>query len=255
MKTNKIKKSKNFEKKQKEKITSESCILEKRIIQSINLNKDTSLFEDEAKIVVTFDNPSNTKNGIQDEPELSSQNSVRENQPNNCLLTNANIELLKEKFLADLKNEEVVFQNKLTSKLQKIRKTILFPNSILETVQTIDLENQLIGKLARQFCIYKINSVMVFNDEAYAYKKRQSGHDPSEFIVKILQYLETPQYLRKQLFPISLLLKNAGLLNPLDCRHHLKINDISEYREGVILRRPVKEKDGSWADIGLHRVK
>ena len=161
---------------------------------------------------------------------------------------------IKEQIKAEFIQEEAEFKRKLQQKLKSMRKTVLFPNSILEPVQTIDLENQLIGKLARQFCIYKINSVMVFNDESYSFKKKQIGHDPSEFIIKILQYLETPQYLRKQLFPISNLLKNAGLLNPVDCLHHLKVTDISPYREGVTLKRPTKDKDGSWADIGLYKV-
>ncbi len=40
---------------------------------------------------------------------------------------------------------------------------------------------------------------------------------------------------------------------PLECHHHLKKEDISEYREGVILKRPVKKNKGSWVDIGLFR--
>jgi hypothetical protein len=156
--------------------------------------------------------------------------------------------------ISDYKKVQGDADSALIRRLTDLRKTVLFPNSILEPVQTIDLENHLVGKLARTFCIYRVNSVMVFNDESYSFPKKQIGHDPSEFIIKILQYLETPQYLRKALFPLTSLLRNAGLLNPLDCKHHLKVADESEFREGVILNRPVQEKKGSWADIGLAKV-
>jgi predicted SPOUT superfamily RNA methylase MTH1 len=40
-----------------------------------------------------------------------------------------------------------------------------------------------------------------------------------------LQYLETPQYLRKHLFKLHPDLKNAGLMNPIECHHHLKTDE------------------------------
>lgn len=66
-----------------------------------------------------------------------------------------------------------------------------------------------------------------------------------------LQYLETPQYLRKHLFKLHADLKNAGLMNPIECHHHLLTTEPSEFREGVSLDRPVKKGSGSWVDIGL----
>jgi hypothetical protein len=146
-------------------------------------------------------------------------------------------------------------REQISKKLREIKKSISFVNSIIEPVQTLELKNHMIGKLARVFCMYRVNEIIVYNDESFAKEKRESGFDPSEFIVKILQYLETPQYLRKRLFPISALLRNVGLLTPLECLHHLKIEDISEYREGVVLKRPTRENEGSWVDIGLMRVK
>ena len=43
----------------------------------------------------------------------------------------------------------------------------------------------------------------------------------------------------------------AGLLNPLDCPHHMRASDDSRFREGVVLNKPVKEGRGSFADVGL----
>jgi predicted SPOUT superfamily RNA methylase MTH1 len=68
-----------------------------------------------------------------------------------------------------------------------------------------------------------------------------------------LQYLETPQYLRKTLFPRSDDLANSGLMNPLDSSHHLRIDEWCPYREGVVLNRPVRDGEGSWVNIGLYK--
>ena len=75
----------------------------------------------------------------------------------------------------------------------------------------------------------------------------------TEFFVRNLEYIETPQYLRKALFPRSDALKYSGLVNPLEGDHHLKITEWCKYREGVIIKRPVREGRGSWANIGLHK--
>ncbi len=40
-------------------------------------------------------------------------------------------------------------------------------------------------------------------------------------------------------------------MNPLDSNHHLRIDEWCQYREGVVLNRPVKENEGSWCNIGL----
>ncbi|ESN94424.1 hypothetical protein HELRODRAFT_164264 [Helobdella robusta] len=68
---------------------------------------------------------------------------------------------------------------------------------------------------------------------------------------KILQYLDCPQYLRKTFFPHQPELQFAGLLNPLDTPHHMRIHDDSLYREGVVLSKPVKPGHGSYVNVGL----
>src|SRR6218665_3439577 len=68
--------------------------------------------------------------------------------------------------------------------------------------------------------------------------------------VRILEYLECPQYLRRTLFPIQKYLQFAGLLNPLESTHHYKEQDDAEYREGVVLNKPPK-KGRSFVNVGL----
>ena len=75
----------------------------------------------------------------------------------------------------------------------------------------------------------------------------------TEFFTKNLEYLETPQYLRKTLFPKHTALRFASLMNPLDTPHHMRYGEWSRYREGVVINRPIKDSKGSWVNIGIHK--
>lgn len=68
-------------------------------------------------------------------------------------------------------------------------------------------------------------------------------------MVRILEYLECPQYLRRFLFPIQKHLQYAGLLNPLESTHHFKEYDDTMYREGVVMNKP--HRNGSFVNVGL----
>jgi predicted SPOUT superfamily RNA methylase MTH1 len=81
--------------------------------------------------------------------------------------------------------------------------------------------------------------------------KMMQDMSTTEFFVKNLEYVETPQYLRKALFPKSAALRFSGLMNPLEGQHHLRGTEWCQYREGVIINRPVREAKGSWVNIGL----
>ena len=88
-------------------------------------------------------------------------------------------------------------------------------------------------------------------DTIYLYEE-SGGSESDRFLLSlILRYLETPQYLRKALFPKINELKYAGVLHPLQIPHHslsanpkyLKIGDI---REGIVLHHKGKK----FLDIG-----
>ena len=64
------------------------------------------------------------------------------------------------------------------------------------------------------------------------------------------------RYLRKALFPLHSSLRLAGLLPPLDCPHHLRRDDLSPFREGVVVAKgegkaaaPVTVDIGQWETI------
>lgn len=131
------------------------------------------------------------------------------------------------------------------------RRVLCFPTSIIESVQTNELQLLLIAQLCRVVALHRVNCIVVLED--HGYRKGSDAFSPSEFIAKVMSYLETPQYLRKRLFPLSPALRNIGYAAPLDCAHHLRETELSEFREGAVERRPLKEGEGSWADIGLGR--
>ncbi|GAB9464773.1 hypothetical protein Gpo141_00002199 [Globisporangium polare] len=134
--------------------------------------------------------------------------------------------------------------------------SMAIPGSIIDNAQTKELKTYLAGQVARAAVIFQVDEIIVFDDQLGAAKNEgptKRASDCHVFLNRILQYLETPQYLRRALFPMHSDLSCAGLLNPLDCPHHLRSNEWSVYREGVVTDRPLKDKEGSHIHVGLQR--
>lgn len=152
--------------------------------------------------------------------------------------------------------------------------SVAIPGSIVLNAQSPELQSRLAGHVARTCAIFNVDEIVIFEEgDVYqeepvsqslrglggrhaAGPKRQHhaeqangveeenqegearSFDPHTFLARVLQYLETPQYLRKSLFPMHRDLRLAGLMPPLDCPHHLRFEDISDYREGVTVETP-----------------
>nr|CAG8528654.1 5296_t:CDS:2 [Entrophospora candida] len=130
--------------------------------------------------------------------------------------------------------------------------SIALPGSIIDNAQTPELKSYLAGQLARTFAIYCVDEVVIFN-EGLNLINSDPNESPNIFLARILQYLETPQYLRKDLFPVHKDLKYAGLLNPLDCPHHVRQEEKSQYREGVVIDTKPKGMEGALVNAGLKK--
>jgi predicted SPOUT superfamily RNA methylase MTH1 len=122
------------------------------------------------------------------------------------------------------------------------RLAIAFPDTVLEDRESLKDKTAKLGLIARTCSVFGVDTVLVFHDPR--------GRGESSLIRKILEYLETPQYLRRRLFPLDDVLKFAGLLPPLRIPSHKPKVPVEklmtgEYREGVILT------DGRTVDIGL----
>ena len=72
-------------------------------------------------------------------------------------------------------------------------------------------------------------------------KEGELEHRPrsthQEFMARLLQYCECPQYLRRVFFPMHPDLQFAGLLAPVDAPHHVRAEDRCKYREGVVMKK------------------
>lgn len=176
------------------------------------------------------------KNGSQYEKEEEEKNKV----------TDKKEKKYKEEEKKNNKNEKI---HPEFTKSTKVNYTlsILIPSSIVDNAQSKELRTYLIGELARTIGIFKISEVIIFHD-----KLKDNSRDYINYFIKNLQYLETPQYLRKTLFPMSEDLKLSGLMNPLESQHHLRKDEWSPYREGCVLDRPVNG-EYSWVNIGLNK--
>lgn len=138
--------------------------------------------------------------------------------------------------------------------------SIAVPGSILDNAQSSELRTYLVGQIARAACMFQVDEIVVFDDCNFTDKKKNIYEDGTEVravsrackqMVRILQYLECPQYLRKFLFPIHDDLKYAGILNPVEAPHHLRTQNTFEFREGIVTNKPNKVGRGSKVNVGL----
>ncbi|XP_066995249.1 putative methyltransferase C9orf114 [Anabrus simplex] len=171
---------------------------------------------------------------------------------------------VQDDVIVDSDKREEEGQGEIPHLLEISTLSIAVPGSILENAQSAELRTYLAGQIARAASIFQVDEVVVFDDIGASNitdLKTMTQDDGVEVraracciqLARILQYLECPQYLRKQFFPIHKDLQYAGTLNPLDAPHHLRQNDTFEFREGVVSNCPVKPGKGSMVNVGLLR--
>uniref|UniRef100_A0A8C2V3N8 28S rRNA (uridine-N(3))-methyltransferase n=1 Tax=Chinchilla lanigera TaxID=34839 RepID=A0A8C2V3N8_CHILA len=138
--------------------------------------------------------------------------------------------------------------------------SVALPGSILDNAQSPELRTYLAGQIARACAIFCVDEIVVFDEEGQEAKSvegefRGVGKKGQACVqlARILQYLECPQYLRKAFFPKHQDLQFAGLLNPLDSPHHVRQDEESEFREGVVVDRPTRPGHGSFVNCGMKK--
>ncbi|AWP15503.1 putative methyltransferase C9orf114 -like isoform 2 [Scophthalmus maximus] len=138
--------------------------------------------------------------------------------------------------------------------------SVALPGSVLDNAQSTELRTYLAGQIARACVVFCVDEIVVFDEQGEDVKSVEGefngvgkkGHACIQ-LARILQYLECPQYLRKWFFPKHQDLQYAGLLNPLDSPHHMRIDEESDYREGIVLDRPTKQGQGSLVNCGMRK--
>ncbi|KAJ3105329.1 hypothetical protein HDU97_008226 [Phlyctochytrium planicorne] len=138
--------------------------------------------------------------------------------------------------------------------------TVALTSSFIEHFEKAELRTYAAGQISRALALFCVDEVVVFPEAPpnvgrtpknldgtfeSASKKKLDG---AMFLGRLLQYLETPP---KALFPVHRDLKFAGLINPLEAPHHMRLEDQSLFREGVTTNR--KTESGTVVDCGMQK--
>ncbi|KAF8096540.1 hypothetical protein N665_0307s0066 [Sinapis alba] len=167
----------------------------------------------------------------------------------------------EQTMIQEEKEEEVKPNVEEEKKEDRPTVTIAIAGSIINNTQSLELATRLAGQIARASTIFRIDEIVVFDNKSSSeINSSSSVTNPSDsnesgapFLVRILKYLETPQYLRKTLFPKHNDLRFVGMLPPLDAPHHLRKHEWEQYREGVTLREKPTNSEGTLVDVGLDK--
>ncbi|MHC1631371.1 MAG: putative RNA uridine N3 methyltransferase [Methanotrichaceae archaeon] len=124
--------------------------------------------------------------------------------------------------------------------------SILIPSSTTMESADVRIRTLKVGQIARAAAVFQVDQIVIYRDKEF---------DDSWFINKILEYAETPQYLRKKLFPRMKELRYVGILPPLRTAHHptrskAPMLKVGEFRVGLVVD-DVGSDDGAWVDIGI----
>ncbi len=125
--------------------------------------------------------------------------------------------------------------------------SVAIPESSLSDESLKIDKTRKISVLARACAIFKIDTIYVYQDA----NRKEDG----SLMVMILKYLETPQFLRRRLFPKINDLKFAGVLQPLKIPSHItpansKKISRGDVREGVV----VSVKGKRFVDVGINQL-
>ena len=129
------------------------------------------------------------------------------------------------------------------------RLSIAIPASVVSDTPHLREKTSKIGLIGRAAAIFKINQIIIYPDLEIRIQEREIA-----LTSKLLNYMETPQYLRKTLFKIDPQLQYAGILPPLRTPHHPLCQGgslrVGEYREAVALSHTT---EGTLVEVGLSR--
>ncbi len=123
---------------------------------------------------------------------------------------------------------------------------VAIPDSSLAEEDTLRDKSVKASRLARIFAIFGVETIYIYKDLSADYSKDR------RLLRLVLEYMDTPQYLRKRLYSKVKELKYAGLFPPLKAPHHkpyVRVEDINigDVRQGVVVNRGNRY----YVDVGL----
>ena len=124
---------------------------------------------------------------------------------------------------------------------------VAIPDSALSDEQTKRDKSIKIAQFARACSIFRVKRIYIYHDALSQFEKV----DPV-LLRTILRYLDTPQYLRRILYPRMSELDFAGNLHPIKAPHHRPPQDIRTVRAGdVRIGVIAKVKGALFVEVGL----
>lgn len=124
------------------------------------------------------------------------------------------------------------------------RLAVSIPDTVLEEKESPRDKTAKLGQIARACAIYGVDVIEVFRDAG--------GKREGAAIRRVLEYLETPQYLRRRIYPIEEPLRYAGALPPLRIPSHKPRVPLRSLKAGEV-REGIANGDGT-VDVGLEEA-
>jgi predicted SPOUT superfamily RNA methylase MTH1 len=126
---------------------------------------------------------------------------------------------------------------------------IAIPDSCLIESQTILDKSYKISQISRSCSIFCVNKIFIYHDNSTKAEKIDK-----KIMRTILEYLDTPPYLRKKIYPKMWILKHAGILPPIKSPHHKALIDIKNIKNEIRFGFVVKQNDSLYVDVGLQEL-
>lgn len=127
---------------------------------------------------------------------------------------------------------------------------IAIPDSCLIDSQSILDKSYKISQISRACSIFCVSKIIVYHDRSVKTEKMDK-----KILETILEYLDTPPYLRKKIYPKMWILKHAGILPPIKSPHHMTLVDMNKIKDGdVRFGFVIKQSDSLYVDVGLEKM-
>lgn len=112
---------------------------------------------------------------------------------------------------------------------------VMLPSSFTGDAAHLREKTLRIGQLCRALAIFRVDKLIIYHEDP-------EKPDPTARLIKIIfDYMNTPPYLRKRLYPVMPELRYAGLLPPLNIPTHPTADgppiDNFELREGLVIKK------------------
>src|SRR5918911_912827 len=134
-----------------------------------------------------------------------------------------------------------------SSRIEPPKFWVAIPDSSISDQQAKRDKSIKIAQFARAFSIFRVKRIYIYHD-----KTSKVNKSDVRILKTILGYLDTPQYLRRRLYPITPDLEYAGILHPIKAPHHKKFEDIKSIKPGdTRVGVSIKYKGIMHVDVGL----